>query len=590
MTGFGVARYPVHSRSLPISSHLPRHRLHAKMSDPEKTRLGIRKPMLHRRSMATLPSPSSFADPAPISAPQPGRTLVAIFIGYLFAFLAAHKIASPWGGIQYFSLWYPAAGVRLALLWYCGARWTPAVIAVELAAQWLGGAILFGSPHFWSQIGGVARAPLSYGLIIGAAQWLRRQKPSDLTTDPMPFGLAAVLAPTLSAFVAAGWECFDASVPIQLPTARFATIFAAFLVGDLLGVLLVSPALLWIAARLERPSPSFHLQLRFPSRVLEPLAVIMAAGVMAAILGAVSAFLSLMPILVSATWMGLRGGRSGAWIAIVIAAAVMLPWSLAISSAEMRIALHSGLAAVAISAYLAGSFSEGQRRARADVARRDRILFQAERLKTLRAMSVAVIHEISQPLSTLAIESRHLAAISEDPAAHATDIRESARLIERKAETLSNMVRRLRRFGGRAVDEPSLLSLSRVLDETVHLAAGEARASRSSLRLNVPEEELLIMGQEVELTQALLNLVRNAIAASPGRAIDISLELSNSEAVIHISNSVNHNSKGYGGMGIGSLVARAIIEAHGGRLERTASVADLITHEVTLPLVEVLHG
>jgi C4-dicarboxylate-specific signal transduction histidine kinase len=256
----------------------------------------------------------------------------------------------------------------------------------------------------------------------------------------------------------------------------------------------------------------------------------------------------------------------------------------------MRIALHSGLAAVAISAYLAGSFSEGQRRARADIARRDRVLFQAERLKTLRAMSVAVIHEISQPLSTLAIESRHLAAISEDPAAHATDIRESARLIERKAETLSNMVRRLRRFGGRAVDEPSLLSLSRVLDETVHLAAGEARAGRSSLRLNVPEEDLLIMGQEVELTQALLNLVRNAIAASPGSAIDISLKLSNSEAAIHISNSVNRDSKGYGGMGIGSLVARAIIEAHGGRLERTASVAHLITHEVTLPLVEVLHG
>ena len=43
----------------------------------------------------------------------------------------------------------------------------------------------------------------------------------------------------------------------------------------------------------------------------------------------------------------------------------------------------------------------------------DRMLFQAERLKTLRAMSVAVIHEISQPLSTLAIEAKHLHEIEE---------------------------------------------------------------------------------------------------------------------------------------------------------------------------------
>ena len=121
------------------------------------------------------------------------------------------------------------------------------------------------------------------------------------------------------------------------------------------------------------------------------------------------------------------------------------------------------------------------------------------------------------------------------------------------------------------------------------MAAGEARTSGSSLRLSLPEEDLLIMGQEVELTQALLNLVRNALAASPGSPIDISLGPKSAEAAIHISNSLNLNSKGYGGMGIGSLVARAIIEAHGGRLERTASTADRITHKVTLPLVEVLH-
>ncbi|MCK9826216.1 hypothetical protein NOCD_22250, partial [Nocardioides cavernae] len=128
----------------------------------------------------------------------------------------------------------------------------------------------------------------------------------------------------------------------------------------------------------------------------------------------------------------------------------------------------------------AGSFADAEARALAAVARRDRMLFQAERLKTLRAMSVAVIHEISQPLSTLAIEARHLVEISAraDP-----EIAETARLIERKTATLSTLVRRLRRFGGRAVDEPSLLPVATLLDTVTALARPEASVAGVAIRI-----------------------------------------------------------------------------------------------------------
>lgn len=556
---------------------------------PGKSRLGLGALLIHWLNMATLFDTFSPTRRQLGSAELSLKAQIGLFISYFFAFMVTHRMASPWGGIQYFSLWYPAAGVRLALLWYCGARWTPVVIAEEVVAQYLGGAIVIGSPDFLSQLGGVARAPLSYGLIIGGAKWLRDQKVSELTTDPMPFGLAVVLAPTLCAFVAASWEYLDPSVEIDLPAARFATTFAAFLVGDLLGVLLVSPALLWLAARVDGSAAWPRLQFRFSPIVIEAGGVFAAGWVLATILGTVSPFLSMMPILVSATWMGLRAGRNGAWVAIAVAAVVVLPWSIPMAAAEVRIGLHTGLAAVAISAYLAGSYSEGQRRARDDLARRDRILFQAERLKTLRAMSVAVIHEISQPLSTLAIESRHLAAISEKPTEHGEEIRESAKLIERKAETLSTMVRRLRRFGGRAVDEPSLISMNRTLQEAVDLVAGEARSRGSRLKLILPAEDAVVLGQEVELTQALLNLFRNAIAASPGKITEVTLRASGGEITIDIANNIDRKSPAYGGMGIGSLVARAIIEAHGGRLDRADFDDALVTHIVTLPLVEVLH-
>jgi len=303
-------------------------------------------------------------------------------------------------------------------------------------------------------------------------------------------------------------------------------------------------------------------------------------------LASVNPQISLTPVLVTATWIGLRCGRHGAWAAIMMCAAIILPWSAPMTSVTTRFALHMGLAGVAISAYLAGSFADAQARARRDIARRDRILFQAERLKTLRAMSVAVIHEISQPLSTLAIESRHLAAISRANDPNVADMAQSAALIERKADALAEMVRRLRRFGGRAVDEPSPLSLRRLVEDSIDLILGEARALRCHIILSAQPGDPMVRGQEVELTQALLNLVRNAMAASPGNIISVGITADKTTVSVRVSNPMGALSPDYAGMGVGTLVARAIVEAHAGRLERSSGMDNMVHHIVHMPLME----
>ena len=70
---------------------------------------------------------------------------------------ASADAASPWGGAHFFSLWYPAAGVRLALLWRIGARFTPVLIVEECVIQLLTGTVMWGGPEFLNQLGGVAR-------------------------------------------------------------------------------------------------------------------------------------------------------------------------------------------------------------------------------------------------------------------------------------------------------------------------------------------------------------------------------------------------------------------------------------------------
>jgi C4-dicarboxylate-specific signal transduction histidine kinase len=287
------------------------------------------------------------------------------------------------------------------------------------------------------------------------------------------------------------------------------------------------------------------------------------------------------PVLLAIAWIGLRFGRAAAWASIVVTALFVLPETTGAMALDQRLALHMSLAAVAVVGYLAGSFADAETRALAAVARRDRMLFQAERLKTLRAMSVAVIHEISQPLSTLSIEAHHLAEISRnaDP-----EIRETAALIERKTATLSTLVRRLRQFGGRAVDEPSILPIAVLLESVLALARPEATMAGVTIRVAPVDPDLAVMAQEVELAQAVVNLVRNAVQSCDDNLVEILVTCKGDAVSIAVTNRCTKTPSAYDGMGVGSLVAKAIVDAHGGRLARMPIGAGHVAYVVTLPL------
>ena len=202
-----------------------------------------------------------------------------------------------------------------------------------------------------------------------------------------------------------------------------------------------------------------------------------------------------------------------------------------------RLQRHLALATIVVAGYLAGSFADAQATARAMLERRDRLLFQAERLKTLRAMSVAVIHEVSQPLSTLAIEARHLHRLT---AGRGDEIADGAALIDRKAEHLATLIRRLRRFGGHAEGAPQPLALTALMDMVATLAKAEAREAGVALSITPVDPAWQVMAQEVELAQAVMNLVRNAVQAAQGDAMPdpvlVDVTANTAQVVIHVVN------------------------------------------------------
>ncbi|WP_230483930.1 ATP-binding protein [Sphingomonas sp. Leaf21] len=508
---------------------------------------------------------------------------------YALGFGAAHHFAASWGGNGFYSLWFPAAGLRLALMWRRGARLTPAIALVEILVDLVLSPAIFLEAPWPMTLFGIVRPVLAYGVTVAAIGWLADGRRAELFTAPMPFGLAAVLAPLAAVLSAVPQAMFNPELTGVTNGREVIVSLAAFAVGDLLGTLFVAPPVLWIADAVKggggwrrRPPPRL-------AAIVETAAVLLSGIGLARVLTAAGLGMQPAPVLVAVAWIGLRFGRTAAWFALLVVILRVLPDTAGMMDTPERLQRHLALATIVIAGYLAGSFADAQATARASLERRDRLLFQAERLKTLRAMSVAVIHEVSQPLSTLSIEARHLHRLT---AERDDDVARGAALIDRKVEHLATLIRRLRRFGGHAADQLQPVAVAALMDMVAALAQAEARAAGVAVTIAPVDPDWIVMAQEIELTQAVMNLVRNAVQAvrdvQAPEPIHLSVTGTSGLAVIHVRNRANADQRiKDGGMGIGTYVARAIVEAHGGTLTRMRLADGTVLATLSLPLIEV---
>ena len=323
------------------------------------------------------------------------RTAVVLLI-YGAAFTALHHFAAQWAAGNLFSLWFPAAGLRFAFLWVAGARMAPAAALAELSVQ-----LISGEASAWRFTGARDyryRQPVP-GLRPGhpSRPVARGRRSTIIGLAPLPFALAAVIGPIFACVAALPWAIPLAMAhgPIDGPVLLHSLL--VFTLGDMLGVLILAPPLVWLADRMVA-GRGWSFGKPRPALVAEVVLISLAAWSVVWAIEQTGLGLTLGPVLLATCWVGLRAGRAGAWLSIVAAALIVLPLTDQRIDEATQFRLHMLLACIAAVGYLAGSFAEAEARSHRELARRDRLLFQAERLKTLRAMSVAVIHEISQPL------------------------------------------------------------------------------------------------------------------------------------------------------------------------------------------------
>ncbi len=222
-------------------------------------------------------------------------------------------------------------------------------------------------------------------------------------------------------------------------------------------------------------------------------------------------------------------------------------------------------------------------------------LRRSERLSTLGEMAAVLAHEIRNPLSSI----RGTAEILLDDYRPGSPKHEFVEIQIKEADRLNRVVEDFLRLARQ--QQPAELQRCHVREELetiVTLTANEARRRGVALRLTPIEADLLVTADGEKLRQAFLNIILNALQATPQNgSVSIGLRQQGQQCEIRISDTgpgISDELKQRifepffttkpDGTGLGLAITRKIIEAHGGSLQVEGKPGSGTTMLVSLPL------
>ncbi|XUY28468.1 ATP-binding protein [Agrobacterium sp. rho-8.1] len=208
-------------------------------------------------------------------------------------------------------------------------------------------------------------------------------------------------------------------------------------------------------------------------------------------------------------------------------------------------------------------------------------LVKANRLSILGQVAAGVAHEINQPVATIrAFADNARVFLKRDRKQDADENLESIASLTERIGVITSDLKILARKG-RTAAEP--VSIRLVMEGAVVLLRSRFAGRMDALDIELPAENLMVLGSRIRLEQILINLLQNALEAVEDRRdgqVVVRVEEVDSEVVVSIADNgpgIAHeihkqlfspfNTSKEGGLGLGLVISRDIASDYGGRIE-----------------------
>lgn len=202
-------------------------------------------------------------------------------------------------------------------------------------------------------------------------------------------------------------------------------------------------------------------------------------------------------------------------------------------------------------------------------------LHQSEKLAAIGRFAAGIAHELGTPLSVADGKAQRALRHSDDT--HS----ESLHAIRQQLQRMERIIRQLMDFTRPVKPEHRPLKVTELIHSALQQVEDDRQRSNTTIAVTGDEVPPSIIGDRLRLEQALINLLRNAIQASPGGQIalhwqcrDDTLSLCVEDDGPGIDASIEHEllepfvtTKPVGkGTGLGLAVVNAVVTEHGGQI------------------------
>ncbi len=275
-------------------------------------------------------------------------------------------------------------------------------------------------------------------------------------------------------------------------------------------------------------------------------------------------------------------------------------WSLReATQVALAVWLAAFCAAQVLGVYFVGRVLSRLVRREQQLASLDSQLAQSEKLASVGTLAAGVAHEINNPVGVIQNKVQILRYRIEDGEQAPALLRELD-VVERHAQRIGTITAGLLTFSRETPFALEPLDLNRLVREGADLVAVPFRNAGVALELALAEPSPRVRGSANHLLQVLVNLMLNAVDASPsGAAVTVRTESDRAGARLSVADRGHgipadirskifdpfFTTKDVGrGTGLGLAIAHGIVDQHQGSIEVESVVGQGTTFRIWLPV------